>query len=128
MVLATMLAALSAIHAQQTLGSISGTVLDNSGGAVVGATVTIVNDQTAAKRTEVSGAAGIYVFKDLAVGSYSFTVSAEGYSNEAIAHRLYLAPKTVEANIHRVLQKLDITESPDSNRRVLAVLAYLRSA
>jgi DNA-binding NarL/FixJ family response regulator len=53
---------------------------------------------------------------------------AEGCSNEAIAHRLYLAPKTVEANIHRVLQKLDISESPDSNRRVLAVLTYLRSA
>lgn len=53
---------------------------------------------------------------------------AEGYSNEAIAQRLYLAPKTVEANIHRVLQKLDIGESPDSNRRVLAVLTYLRSA
>jgi DNA-binding NarL/FixJ family response regulator len=53
---------------------------------------------------------------------------AEGYSNEAIAQRLYLAPKTVEANIHRVLQKLDISESPDSNRRVLAVLTYLRSA
>jgi DNA-binding NarL/FixJ family response regulator len=53
---------------------------------------------------------------------------AEGYSNEAIAQRLYLAPKTVEANIHRVLQKLDIGGSPDSNRRVLAVLTYLRSA
>ena len=53
---------------------------------------------------------------------------AEGHSNEAIARRLYLAPKTVEANIHRVPQKLDITESPDSNRRVLAVLTYLRSA
>jgi DNA-binding NarL/FixJ family response regulator len=53
---------------------------------------------------------------------------AEGHSNEAIARRLYLAPKTVEANIHRLLQKLDITESPDSNRRVLAVLTYLRSA
>jgi DNA-binding NarL/FixJ family response regulator len=53
---------------------------------------------------------------------------AEGYSNEAIAHRLYLAPKTVEANIHRLLQKLDISESPDSNRRVLAVMTYLRSA
>jgi DNA-binding NarL/FixJ family response regulator len=45
-----------------------------------------------------------------------------------IAGALYLAPKTVEANIHRVLQKLDISESPDSNRRVLAVLTYLRSA
>lgn len=53
---------------------------------------------------------------------------AEGYSNEAIASRLFLSPKTVEANIHRVLQKLDIAASPDGNRRVLAVLTYLRSA
>jgi DNA-binding NarL/FixJ family response regulator len=53
---------------------------------------------------------------------------AEGHSNGAIARRLYLAPKTVEANIHRLLQKLDINESPESNRRVLAVLTYLRSA
>ena len=52
---------------------------------------------------------------------------AEGCSNEAIARRLYLSPRTVEANIHRVLGKLDIPESPDSNRRVLAVLTYLRS-
>jgi DNA-binding NarL/FixJ family response regulator len=53
---------------------------------------------------------------------------AEGCSNDAIAHRLYLSPRTVEANIHRALQKLDIPESRDSNRRVLAVLTYLRSA
>jgi serine/threonine-protein kinase len=53
---------------------------------------------------------------------------AEGRSNEAIARTLYLAPKTVEANIHRLLQELDISESPESNRRVLAVLTYLRSA
>jgi serine/threonine-protein kinase len=52
---------------------------------------------------------------------------AEGYSNDAIARRLFLSPKTVEANIHRLLQKLAIAESADSNRRVLAVLTYLRS-
>jgi DNA-binding NarL/FixJ family response regulator len=40
---------------------------------------------------------------------------------------LFISTKTVEANIHRLLQKLDIAESPASNRRVLAVLAYLRS-
>jgi serine/threonine-protein kinase len=53
---------------------------------------------------------------------------AEGYTNDAIARQLFLSPKTVEANIHRLLLKLGITESPDSNRRVLAVLTYLRSA
>jgi DNA-binding NarL/FixJ family response regulator len=52
---------------------------------------------------------------------------AEGHSNDAIARLLFISPKTVEANIHRLLQKLDISESPASNRRVLAVLTYLRS-
>jgi DNA-binding NarL/FixJ family response regulator len=52
---------------------------------------------------------------------------AEGHSNDAIARLLFVSPKTVEANIHRLLQKLDISESPASNRRVLAVLTYLRS-
>jgi serine/threonine-protein kinase len=53
---------------------------------------------------------------------------AEGYSNQAIARRLYLAPKTVEANINRVLRKLGISGSTEGNRRVLAVLTYLRSS
>jgi len=52
---------------------------------------------------------------------------AEGYSNEAIAGRLFLSTKTVEANIHRLLQKLDIAATGEGNRRVLAVLTYLRS-
>jgi DNA-binding NarL/FixJ family response regulator len=52
---------------------------------------------------------------------------AEGHSNDAIARLLFISPKTVEANIHRLLQKIDIAESPASNRRVLAVLTYLRS-
>jgi serine/threonine-protein kinase len=56
------------------------------------------------------------------------TAMAEGLSNQGIGRRLYLSPRTVEANIHRVLQKLGISEAPEANRRVLAVLAYLRSA
>ena len=52
---------------------------------------------------------------------------AEGYSNGAIARRLFVSRKTVEANIHRVLRKLDIATSPEGNRRVLAVLTYLRA-
>ena len=51
---------------------------------------------------------------------------AEGCSNAAIGRRLFVSEKTVETNIGHVLQKLGIAESPDANRRVLAVLAYLR--
>ena len=52
---------------------------------------------------------------------------AEGRSNQAIGDRLHLSPKTVETHIHQVFQKLDLVVDPDSHRRVLAVLALLRS-
>jgi DNA-binding NarL/FixJ family response regulator len=53
---------------------------------------------------------------------------AEGRSNAAIAARLYLSPKTLEAHIRQILQRLGLDESRDDHRRVLAVLEYLRAA
>jgi serine/threonine-protein kinase len=52
---------------------------------------------------------------------------AEGRSNQAIAELLVLSPKTVEAHIGRVFAKLGLDDTPDYHRRVLAVLAFLRS-
>jgi len=52
---------------------------------------------------------------------------AEGRSNHAIAGLLVLSPKTVEAHIGRVFAKLGLDDTPDYHRRVLAVLAFLRS-
>ena len=51
---------------------------------------------------------------------------AEGRSNRAIGQQLFLSPKTVETHIHQIFQKLGLSGSPDSHRRVLAVLAFLR--
>jgi DNA-binding NarL/FixJ family response regulator len=53
---------------------------------------------------------------------------AEGHSNRAIGERLFLSHKTVEAHISQIFLKLDLRDTPDHHRRVLAVLAYLRSA
>ena len=50
---------------------------------------------------------------------------AEGRSNQAIADRLFVTPKTVEAHIASIFSKLDLLPAPDDHRRVLAVLAYL---
>jgi DNA-binding NarL/FixJ family response regulator len=52
---------------------------------------------------------------------------AEGRSNAAIARHLYLAEKTVESHIATLLAKLDLEPTPDDNRRVLAVLAWMRA-
>jgi len=51
---------------------------------------------------------------------------AEGHSNEGIARKLFLSPKTVETHVRHILLKLGIGEAADHHRRVLAVLAYLR--
>ncbi len=52
---------------------------------------------------------------------------AEGRSNKAIYARLFLSPKTIEAHVKHIFMKLGIDASADDHRRVLAVLAYLRS-
>ena len=51
---------------------------------------------------------------------------AEGLSNLAIADQLVLSARTVEAHVAHLLAKLDIPDSHETNRRVIAVLTWLR--
>jgi DNA-binding NarL/FixJ family response regulator len=51
---------------------------------------------------------------------------AEGWSNQAIAKRLFVTERTVEAHMSRVFGKLGLEETPDHHRRVLAVLRLLQ--
>ena len=51
---------------------------------------------------------------------------AEGLSNRAIAERLFVTARTVEAHVKQIFLKLGLDLNPDSHRRVLAVLACLR--
>ena len=50
---------------------------------------------------------------------------AEGRSNRAIAKQLHLSPRAIERHAQAIFQKLQLPDSEDDNRRVLAVLALL---
>jgi DNA-binding NarL/FixJ family response regulator len=52
---------------------------------------------------------------------------AEGLTDRGIAQRLYVTPKTVETHVRHVFQKLSLPESALENKRVRAVLTYLRA-
>jgi DNA-binding NarL/FixJ family response regulator len=52
---------------------------------------------------------------------------AEGLTDRGISERLYVTPKTTETHIRHIFAKLGIPATPATNRRVNAVLTYLRS-
>jgi serine/threonine-protein kinase len=52
---------------------------------------------------------------------------AEGLTDRGIAERLWLTPRTVETHVRHILQKLGIAADTAVNRRVHAVLVYLRA-
>jgi hypothetical protein len=63
------------VEAQQTLGGITGTVTDTSGGVLPNTTVLLVNDQTTLTRTQKTNDSGAYDFVNLPIGTYTLTFS-----------------------------------------------------
>jgi DNA-binding NarL/FixJ family response regulator len=52
---------------------------------------------------------------------------AGGRSNAGIAHRLWITEGTVEKHVRSILAKLNLPETPDDHRRVLAAITFLES-
>jgi protocatechuate 3,4-dioxygenase beta subunit len=73
----------SSVYAQQITGAVTGTVLDSSGAAVVGASVTLTNTGTAFAQTTNTDASGNFQFLLLQPGSHSGGMES---SSKRIAH------------------------------------------
>ena len=52
---------------------------------------------------------------------------AEGRSNKGIGERLVITERAVQKHVTSIFMKLDLPQSDDDHRRILAVLAYVRS-
>jgi len=95
---AILLAFASSAWAQKTSGTIAGTVTDDSGALVAGASVTVTSVQTGASRSLQSNSTGSFSFEDLNPGIYHISVTKQGF-------------KKVEAN-NVELHVSDITNVP----------------
>jgi len=85
--------------AQQTLGGITGTVSDKSGSVLPDTTVTIVGDQTKLTRTQKTNGNGAYDFVNLPIGTYTVTVSHDGFQTERLPSILVQANRTATLNV-----------------------------
>src|SRR5260370_35639490 len=92
--------------AQQTLGGITGTVTDASGGILPNTTVSIVSDQTKLSRTQTTNAGGIYDFVNLPIGSYTLTFSHDGFESQKIPSIVVQADRTAKPNATRQVSQV----------------------
>jgi hypothetical protein len=86
------------VQAQQTLGGITGTVSDASGGILPNTTVSIVSDQTKLSRTQTTNSGGIYDFVNLPIGSYTLTFTHDGFETQKIPSIVVQADRTATVN------------------------------
>ncbi|HME13024.1 MAG TPA: carboxypeptidase regulatory-like domain-containing protein [Candidatus Acidoferrum sp.] len=65
----------------QTPTTIAGTVQDSSGGAVVGVAINLLDDKGAISQTAVTDDQGAYLFAGLTPGTYTISVSVQGFKD-----------------------------------------------
>jgi len=94
----------NSVSAQTTsLGTIAGTITDQTNAVISGATVTIKDTATRAVRTTSSNYAGQYVFVNVHPGTYDITIFKPSFSKVSIPHDLVqLGPLSTHNVILRV--------------------------
>ena len=86
------------VRAQQTLGGITGTVTDKTGGVLPETVVTIVGDQTKLTHTLKTNANGSYDFVNLPIGSYTLTFTHDGFQTQKVPSITVQADRTATVN------------------------------
>src|SRR5437899_1800935 len=109
----------SLVFGQNVTGSIAGVILDPSGSAVPGATVTAINVGTNATYTGTTDNEGAYSIRSLPVGTYNLTASVTGFKKyDANGIRVQV---NETSRVDLGLQVGQLTESVDVTAAVVHV-------
>jgi hypothetical protein len=106
----------SAVHGQTVaVAQVSGTVSDQSGGALAGATVTMTETDKGVSRSAQTEANGLYVFQNLPVGPYRMEVKAQGFKDYVQSGIVLIVNNNISLNIPMqvgaVTEKVEVTAS-----------------
>ncbi len=114
--------------AAQTGGEagIQGSVVDSTGASVPNATVTATNDATGVVTVRQSSSAGLYTISPIVPGTYTVTVSAQGFGGFKQQHFTIDALKLTGLNVTLAIgstsQEVTVTEAPPALETTNAVL------
>jgi hypothetical protein len=104
------------MHAQQTLGSLNGTVTDSSGAAIPGATVTITDAEIGLTRSTTTQQNGFYQIFNLPIGKYSVKVTHEGFESSITNGISVQEARATTANtalkVGKVTDSIQVTANP----------------
>ncbi|HLM58388.1 MAG TPA: carboxypeptidase regulatory-like domain-containing protein [Pyrinomonadaceae bacterium] len=98
-ILAVVLLLAVAVAGQTNKGGISGTVMDQNGAAIPGATVTVINVGTGQKQTVTTSEDGAFQVQSLDPVTYSITVEAQGFKTSKVESLKVDTAATASANI-----------------------------
>ncbi len=104
----------TALHAQSDTGRVTGTVADNTGAFIPGATVTLTNTDTNALLTRTSGSGGDFTFPALTRGRYKVDASMQGFAGQSQSFELQIQQvQTVEFKLSAgsAAQTVEVTDA-----------------
>lgn len=117
-------------------GSISGTVIDETGAVIVGAHVTLTSADQSANREALSADDGQFFFANVVPGTFQITISASGFADRTFNGILFsgdvytvpahpLAPATLTTEIQVTASRIEVAEAQikaQEKQRVLGVV------
>jgi len=94
-----LIATISIVWGQGSVGTLNGTVLDPAGAVVPGATVVVVNSATGEERKTTSTSAGAYTIPYVPSGTYTVRVTAPGFRTSEATNVIVRIAETLTVNI-----------------------------
>src|SRR5438094_9451587 len=111
-----LIATISTLWGQGSVGTLNGTVLDPAGAVVPGAAVVLVNNATGEEHKTTSTSAGAYTLPYVPAGTYKLRVSAPGFRTSEADKVILRVPQTLTVNmtleLGAVSEQVTVSDKP----------------